>query len=97
MRFAIALASLATLALCAPAQAEFWCGFHDKTGAIIKCGFSSAKQCHDMLGRKDTLCVPDPEFASSMEGSRRWPGHLTADRRCGTLLPHRSYTCRSRS
>jgi hypothetical protein len=64
MRSWFALACLATVAATAPAHAALWCGFHDKTGAVVKCGFLTAADCHSKLGSKNTICMPDPEFAS---------------------------------
>lgn len=81
MRFCIALACLAVLVGSDPASAQLWCGFHDKTGAVVRCGFLSAADCRSKLGNKDTICMPDPEFAS-----RRRPtaaGHHGIHRRDG--------------
>ena len=65
MRSWIALAALAAaLSIGAPARAQEWCGFQDKTGAVIKCGYSSLAQCRQQAGTKDTVCMPDPDFAS---------------------------------
>jgi hypothetical protein len=73
MRFTIALASLAVLAGAGSAHAELWCGFHDKTGAAVRCGFTTLSQCHDRLGSKDTICVMDPEFARRLALPDRAP------------------------
>ncbi len=57
-----------------PAQAEDWCGFHQKANAQVRCGFSSLAECKQALGTKgkkakDVTCVPDPSFAKMMSGA----------------------------
>jgi hypothetical protein len=52
-----------------PAQAENWCGFHQKANARVRCGFSSLAECKQALGAKDkdkakdVVCMPDPSSA----------------------------------
>jgi hypothetical protein len=48
-----------------PAQAENWCGFHQKANSQVRCGFSSLTECKQALGPKDkdVTCVPDPSSA----------------------------------
>jgi hypothetical protein len=48
-----------------PAQAENWCGFHQKANARVRCGFSSLAECKQALGPndKDVTCMPDPSSA----------------------------------
>lgn len=56
------------LALSGPmASAQDWCGFHQKAGSRVKCGFSSLQQCKQALahkkdGDKGVTCLPDPAF-----------------------------------
>jgi hypothetical protein len=50
-----------------PASAQDWCGFHQKAGSQVKCGFSSLQQCKQALsdkkdGDKTVTCLPDPAF-----------------------------------
>lgn len=49
------------------AQADEWCGFKDKTGSRVRCGYSSLAECKQAFtGSKDTqdvFCLPDPSFA----------------------------------
>jgi hypothetical protein len=50
-----------------PASAQDWCGFHQKAGSQVKCGFSSLQQCKQALsdkknGDKNVTCLPDPAF-----------------------------------
>ena len=37
-----------------------WCGFHDKAGSRVRCGFSSEAECLQTLGSKGTVCMLDP-------------------------------------
>jgi hypothetical protein len=51
-----------------PAQAEDWCGFHQKANSHVRCGFSSLAQCKQALGvknkkSKNATCRLDPSFA----------------------------------
>jgi hypothetical protein len=47
----------------APASAQEWCGFHDKTGSKVRCGYSSMDECKQQIGGKDAVCLPSPSFA----------------------------------
>ena len=64
----VGLAIAAVLALSGPtASAQDWCGFHQKAGSRVKCGFSSLQQCKQALANKKTgdkavTCMPDPAF-----------------------------------
>lgn len=44
------------------AHAEQYCGFINKPGAIVKCGYSSRASCEKMIGR-DARCFVDPDVA----------------------------------
>jgi len=48
------------------ARAEEWCGFVDKAGSQVRCGFSSLAECKQTNRRqkKDAYCMPDPAFAN---------------------------------
>jgi hypothetical protein len=60
------LAILGALALSGTtASAQDWCGFHQKAGSRVRCGFSSLQQCKQALsekkdGDKGVTCLPDP-------------------------------------
>jgi hypothetical protein len=66
---AAALAVAALLAMPA-ASAQEWCGFHQKAGARVHCGYSSRQVCEEALtGKADkkekkastvVVCKPDP-------------------------------------
>ena len=59
-----------------PAQAENWCGFHQKANSPVHCGFSSLAQCKQALGIKNkktkgATCRLDPSFAKAESGLGR--------------------------
>ena len=59
--FLVAGSLLATLV---PVHAGEWCGFVDKSGSRVRCGFSSLAECKHTLGdKKDAVCMPSPSFA----------------------------------
>jgi hypothetical protein len=75
MRMAIglagALAATALLAMPAAGNAQEWCGYHQKAGARVHCGYSSRQVCQPALsGKSDAkkekktttavVCKPDP-------------------------------------
>jgi hypothetical protein len=67
MRVLLAIAAVTCLAATiSSARADEWCGFIDKAGAPVRCGFSSASECKQALGdKKDAYCMPDPTFAGN--------------------------------
>ncbi|HEX5509507.1 MAG TPA: hypothetical protein VFX37_13480 [Pseudolabrys sp.] len=81
MRLIIPLAALLALSFASTsASAEEWCGFHDKAGAMVRCGFSSLQECKEKLesktkDTKDIVCLPSPSFA---DNKRRDAGSLPA-------------------
>jgi hypothetical protein len=46
-----------------PAHAEDWCGFHDKTGSRVRCGYTSLDECKQNVTGKNAVCMPNPDFA----------------------------------
>lgn len=67
MRVLLAVAAAVYLtATMSAARADEWCGFIDKAGAQVRCGFSSRTECKQALGdKKDAYCLPDPTFAGN--------------------------------
>ena len=60
-------ATVSAAAAPTPARAGEWCGFIDKAGARVHCGYSSLAECKQAIGdkkdQKDIYCLPDPTFA----------------------------------
>lgn len=56
-----------------PAQAEDWCGFHQKANSRVRCGFTSLAQCKDAFHHKpkNVTCRLDPSFAQI----HSWPAN----------------------
>ncbi len=53
-------------------RAEEWCGFQDKTGSRVRCGFSSLAECKQAVGDgKDAVCMPSPSFAAKQRTAAR--------------------------
>lgn len=44
------------------ARAEGWCGYAARAKALIECGYSSAADCENAIG-KGGMCFPDPDYA----------------------------------
>jgi hypothetical protein len=65
--FAVGLTMIGTLVSAAPARADEWCGFKDKEGAQVHCGYSSLQECKELTAAKDSVCMPDPGFAQREE------------------------------
>ncbi len=58
-------------AMLAPVHAGEWCGFLDKSGSRVPCGFSSLAECKQSLAnQKDAVCMPNPSFAKGRVAQR---------------------------
>jgi hypothetical protein len=44
----------------APANGLSWCGFHDKAGDRVRCGYSSESNCKRAIGEPGAICIVDP-------------------------------------
>jgi hypothetical protein len=73
MRLSLAVATAMLAASIMSAQADEWCGFLDKDGSQVRCGFSSLDECKktmDAQNAKDAVCMPDPSFARNESAVR---------------------------
>ena len=61
MRASLALAALLTL-LSANAAEAAWCGSATRDNAIIECGYATAADCQQSVG-KGGFCFVDPDIA----------------------------------
>jgi hypothetical protein len=67
MRWGIIFAALGALvsALSASAaKADGWCGYAARAKAMVECGYSTAAECENAIG-KGGMCFIDPEYASN--------------------------------
>lgn len=60
-----------TTAADAAAQGPAWCGFKDKAGSAVRCGYSSESDCKQAVGEPGAICIVDP--------------YLTERRRSGSI------------
>jgi len=37
-----------------------WCGFKDKPGSRVRCGYSSESDCRQAVGGTGAICIVDP-------------------------------------
>jgi hypothetical protein len=44
------------------AKADEWCGFTTHDNAVIECGYTTAAECANSVG-KDGMCFVDPDIA----------------------------------
>lgn len=66
-------------AMAAPAPAQThaagglaWCGFKDKPGSRVRCGYSSESGCKQAIGDPGAICIVDPYLTENRRnGARR--------------------------
>ena len=46
----------------APSSGPEWCGFQDKAGSRVRCGYSSESDCKQAVGEPGAVCIVDPYF-----------------------------------
>jgi hypothetical protein len=46
------------------AHAEDWCGYAARDKALIECGYSTASDCENAVG-KGGMCFIDPDYAAN--------------------------------
>ncbi|MFZ0524281.1 MAG: DUF3551 domain-containing protein [Xanthobacteraceae bacterium] len=62
MRNGIILAVALTALSASGAQAEQWCGYAGHKDAVVECGYMTAADCADAVG-KGGMCFIDPDLA----------------------------------
>jgi len=62
MRTGIVLAGALTVLSASGARAEQWCGYATHKDAVIECGYMTAADCADAVG-KGGMCFVDPDLA----------------------------------
>jgi hypothetical protein len=52
------------------ARADEWCGYATHTDAVIECGYTTAADCENAVG-KGGMCFVDPDLALNEKRARR--------------------------
>ena len=69
MRWGIVCAAAALTAISTTsARAEGWCGYPTRAKALIECGYSTAAECENAVG-KGGMCFIDPEYALNIKAT----------------------------
>jgi len=55
-----AMAAPPTQAQPTAASGLAWCGFKDKQGSRVRCGFSNETDCKQAVGEPGAVCIVDP-------------------------------------
>ena len=42
-----------------------WCGFKDKPGSRVRCGYSTQSDCEPGVGEPGAICIVDPYVAEN--------------------------------
>ena len=62
MRSGIILAAALTALSATGARADQWCGYATHKDAVIECGYTTAADCENAVG-KGGMCFVDPDLA----------------------------------
>ena len=68
--FTVADAMAASPAAAQPAAAAgglAWCGFKDKPGSRVRCGYSSESDCKQGVGEPGAICIVDPYLTENRQ------------------------------
>ena len=66
IRSGIILAAALTGLSATAARADEWCGYATHDNAVIECGYTTAAQCENAVG-KGGMCFVDPDVALNAE------------------------------
>ena len=58
----IVLALALTALSASGAKADEWCGYPSRDNAVIECGYTTAADCEDSVGKRG-VCFIDPDLA----------------------------------
>jgi hypothetical protein len=66
---AAVLTALVGIASTTAARADEWCGYTTKDNAVIECGYTTAQQCENAVGKggKGGVCFVDPDNALNVK------------------------------
>lgn len=48
-----------------------WCGFKDKPGSRVRCGYSSESDCKQGVGGTGAICIVDPYLTENRQTAPR--------------------------
>lgn len=48
-----------------------WCGFKDKPGSRVRCGYSSESDCKQGVGGPGAICIVDPYLTENRQNRTR--------------------------
>jgi hypothetical protein len=54
-----------------PVSGPEWCGFHNKAGDRVRCGYSSEADCKQGVGEPGAICIVDPYLTEDRPIFRR--------------------------
>jgi hypothetical protein len=66
MRGGIVLAAALTVLSATGAKADEWCGYTTHENAVIECGYTTAADCTNSVG-KGGMCFVDPDVALNLK------------------------------
>jgi len=66
IRHGIILAAAVTALSATGARADEWCGYTTKDNAVIECGYTTAQDCANAVG-KGGMCFVDPDTALNVK------------------------------
>jgi hypothetical protein len=61
--------SVSSAAASAPADGLAWCGFKEKAGSRVRCGYSSESDCKQAVGEPGAICILDPYLTENRGGT----------------------------
>jgi hypothetical protein len=62
IRLGLILAAAMTVMSATAARADQWCGYATHQNAVIQCGYTTASDCENAVG-KGGMCFVDPDVA----------------------------------
>lgn len=73
----IVLAAALTALSASAAKADEWCGYASRDNAVIECGYTTAADCEDSVGKRG-VCFVDPDLALQTRRATLLPRHPDA-------------------
>jgi hypothetical protein len=77
MQNGIILAAALIVMSATAAQADEWCGYATQKDAVVECGYITAQDCENAVG-KGGMCFVDPDLARNFSPIKRASGKEAA-------------------